>query len=256
MACVRHSNGRACVEPRAVRGRRLSVFIGVLRDRLGDKEDRFFASVFFGSGLLFLAMLFAAAALVGAVNLTASSAGPNELINSATFRFARTSTYIILNVYAVKMAAVFIISTSTVIIYTGIVPRWMAYVGFLLALVVLVGSYYITWRLRHSACLGLSDQHPRAAGQPAAVARIAQNPNRAKGECARSGLPDCSAPPALAAILNQSRNDYRHIKAAPRRSVGSAGAGWNSNPMQHVEFVVIKRRYRRSDRGAQCLMFY
>jgi hypothetical protein len=120
-------------------------FIGVLRDRLGDKEDRFFASVFFGSGLLFLAMLFAAAALVGAVNLTASSAGPNELINSATFRFARTSTYIILNVYAVKMAAVFMISTSTVVIYTGIVPRWMAYVGFLLALVVLVGSYYITW---------------------------------------------------------------------------------------------------------------
>ncbi len=35
-------------------------FIGVLRDRLGQQEDRFFASVFFGTGLLFLAMLFAA----------------------------------------------------------------------------------------------------------------------------------------------------------------------------------------------------
>ena len=34
-------------------------FIGVLRDRLGELEDRFFATVFFGSGLLFLAMLFA-----------------------------------------------------------------------------------------------------------------------------------------------------------------------------------------------------
>src|SRR6476661_8854434 len=33
-------------------------FIGVLRDRLGEQEDRFFASVFFGSSLLFLAMLF------------------------------------------------------------------------------------------------------------------------------------------------------------------------------------------------------
>ena len=30
-------------------------FIGVLRDRLGQQEDRFFATVFFGSGLLFLA---------------------------------------------------------------------------------------------------------------------------------------------------------------------------------------------------------
>ena len=32
-------------------------FIGVLRDRLGEREDRFFATVFLGSGLLFLALL-------------------------------------------------------------------------------------------------------------------------------------------------------------------------------------------------------
>jgi Kef-type K+ transport system membrane component KefB len=42
-------------------------FIGVLRDRLGEQEDQFFATVFFGSGLLFLAMLFTAAAIVGAI---------------------------------------------------------------------------------------------------------------------------------------------------------------------------------------------
>jgi hypothetical protein len=28
-------------------------FIGVIRDRLGDREDRFFATIFLGSGLLF-----------------------------------------------------------------------------------------------------------------------------------------------------------------------------------------------------------
>ena len=38
-------------------------FIGVLRDRLGELEDRFFATVFLGSGLLFLVMLFVAGAL-------------------------------------------------------------------------------------------------------------------------------------------------------------------------------------------------
>ena len=48
-------------------------FIGVLRDRLGQQEDRFFATVFFGSALLFLAMLFAAAAVIGAVTLLAST---------------------------------------------------------------------------------------------------------------------------------------------------------------------------------------
>jgi hypothetical protein len=64
-------------------------FIGVLRDRLGQQEDRFFATVFFGSGLLFLAMLFTAAAIVGAI-LIAFAMQPQELIGSATFHFARS----------------------------------------------------------------------------------------------------------------------------------------------------------------------
>ena len=67
-------------------------FIGVLRDRLGRQEDRFFATVFFGSALLYLAMLFTAAALIGAVMLLASTAEPNQLMNSATFRFVPSHT--------------------------------------------------------------------------------------------------------------------------------------------------------------------
>jgi hypothetical protein len=120
-------------------------FIGVLRDRLGQQEDRFFATVFFGSALLFLAMLFAAAAITGAVTLLASSSQPGELIDSATFHFARATAYIIMNVYAIKMGAVFMFSTSTVVIYTGITPRWIAYIGYLMALAVLIGSYYVGW---------------------------------------------------------------------------------------------------------------
>lgn len=37
-------------------------FIGVIRDRLGEQEDRLFATVFLGSGLLFLALTFVGAA--------------------------------------------------------------------------------------------------------------------------------------------------------------------------------------------------
>lgn len=122
-------------------------FIGVLRDRLGQLEDRFFASVFFGSALLFLAMLFAAAAVVGAVMLVASVSEPNELTSSPTFRFARAVSYIIVNVYAIKMAAVFMISTSTVVIRTGIAPRWIAFLGFLLAVILLIGSSFISWSI-------------------------------------------------------------------------------------------------------------
>jgi hypothetical protein len=120
-------------------------FIGVLRDRLADLEDRFFATVFFGSGLLFLATLFVAAATIGALILVSSF--DDNLLNSNTLHFARAFGYIVINVYAVKMAAVFMISTSTVIIYTEIVPRWIAVLGFMLASVLLLGSYYISWSI-------------------------------------------------------------------------------------------------------------
>jgi hypothetical protein len=119
-------------------------FIGVLRDRLGQLEDRFFATVFFGSGLLFLGMLFTAAALVGAI-LMAFVAQPEELINSATFHFARAAAYSIVNIYMVKMAGVFMITTSTVAIYTRFAPRWLAVFGYMLSLLLLFGSYYVRW---------------------------------------------------------------------------------------------------------------
>jgi hypothetical protein len=43
------------------------------------------------------------------------------------------------------MAAVFIISTSTVAVYTGFSPRWIALLGYVLAAIVLLGSGYMTW---------------------------------------------------------------------------------------------------------------
>ncbi len=120
-------------------------FIGALRDRLGQLEDRFFATVFFGSALLFVAMLFGGAAALGAVILAAFSTEPNVSIHSGAFQVTRAMAYIIMNVYAIKMAAVFMVSTSTVIIYTAIVPRWIAIFGYGLALVLLLNSYYIAW---------------------------------------------------------------------------------------------------------------
>jgi hypothetical protein len=121
-------------------------FIGVLRDRLGELEDRFFATVFFGSGLLFLAMLFASAAVAGGI-IIAYSARTDKLLDSVTFTFARAVTYEIMNLYAVKMAGVFMISTSTLALRTGFAPRWIAFLGFALALVLLFSGRYIDWSL-------------------------------------------------------------------------------------------------------------
>jgi hypothetical protein len=116
----------------------------VLRDVSASVRISFFATVFFGSGLLFLAMLFAAAAVAGAL-IISFEAAPAQLINSATFHFARAAAYSLMNVYAIKMAGVFMITTSTLAIYTGFAPRWLAILGYTLALLLLCGSYYLSW---------------------------------------------------------------------------------------------------------------
>ncbi len=117
-------------------------FIGVLRDRLGEREDRFFATVFLGSGLLFLAMLFMSAAMVGGL-IIAYTADSTRLLGSPTFTSARAIAYEIMNIYAIKMAGVFMVVTSTLALRTGFLARWIAFLGFAVALLLLLSSRYI-----------------------------------------------------------------------------------------------------------------
>ncbi len=119
-------------------------FIGVVRDRLGEHEDRLFATVFLGSGLLFLAMLFSSAAVAGGT-LQMYGTTSNRLIESGLYAFGRTVTYEIMNVYTMKMAGLFMISTCTLSLRTGIIPRWMAYLGLALALLLLFSLGFFYW---------------------------------------------------------------------------------------------------------------
>jgi hypothetical protein len=119
-------------------------FIGVLRDRLGPREDKFFATVFLGSGLLFLAMLFNSAAVAGGI-LRIYGATPGMTAEAGLYTFGRTVTYEIMNVYAMKMAGVFMMSTCTLSLRTAIFPRWMAYLGFTLALFLMLSLGIVYW---------------------------------------------------------------------------------------------------------------
>jgi hypothetical protein len=87
-------------------------FMGVVRDRLGKMEDQFFSTVFFGSGLLFLAMMFATAAIAGGI-LTSYTIEPDTLTKSGALLFARAVMYTIMKVYAIRMAGVFMIALAT-----------------------------------------------------------------------------------------------------------------------------------------------
>ncbi len=116
-------------------------FIAVVRDRLGGREDRFFVTVFLGSGYLFVATIFVSAVLAGSL-LVALDIAADELIRSGAYALARAAVYQAASVYAVKMAAVFMFTCSTVGLRTAIFPRWVAFLGYGLgaALVASVGT--------------------------------------------------------------------------------------------------------------------
>lgn len=152
-------------------------FIGVVRDRIGELEDRFFATVFLGSGLLFLAMLFTSAAFAGGI-ISIFGNAPGLLIDSGIYNFGRMVTYEIMNVYTMRMAGVFMISTCTLSLRTGIIPRWMAFLGLVLAVFLLIslGSFYWAplvfplWVLLISVHILLANLR-RSKGEPAAAIR-------------------------------------------------------------------------------------
>jgi hypothetical protein len=116
-------------------------FIGVIRDRVGEREDRFFASVFLGSGLLFVAMLFAAAAVSGGLIADVASGRPDI----STLALARNVTSSLLNVYSMRMASVFTLTTVTIARRTQIVSRWLTLAGLAAAAVLIVGIGISPW---------------------------------------------------------------------------------------------------------------
>jgi hypothetical protein len=119
-------------------------FMGVVRDRLGHLEDQFFSTVFYGSGLLFLAMTFVSAALVGGI-VASYAVESTKLIESGVYSFSRAVMYRISNVYAIRMAAVFMISIGTIWIRTEVMPRLLALLTYALALILLVTISYSLW---------------------------------------------------------------------------------------------------------------
>jgi hypothetical protein len=119
-------------------------FIAVFRDRLGELEDRFFATVVLGSGLLYLAMFFASAALAGGL-LTVLASGSDNLVQSGAYAVSRAQIYQVTNIFGIKMAGVFMISSSTVSLRTRIVPLWVTYIGYALAVLLLFAVGSIEW---------------------------------------------------------------------------------------------------------------
>jgi hypothetical protein len=119
-------------------------FIGVVRDGIGRFEDRFFASVFLGSGLLFLAMMFASSA-VGAGLVASREFSPDVAVHGDAAAFGQALLVSLSNTYALRMAGVFMFSLATIWLKTRLMPRWLVYGTYLVAVAVLVASDVSMW---------------------------------------------------------------------------------------------------------------
>jgi hypothetical protein len=115
-------------------------FVGVVRDRLGEFEDQFFSTIFYGSSLLFLGMVFVSMAIAGGI-----VAGVRQELHGDVILFGRDIMLQISNVYALRMAGVFMISLGTVWWRTGLMPRWLAVLTLVLALTLLLVVNLSVW---------------------------------------------------------------------------------------------------------------
>ena len=119
-------------------------FLGVLRDRLGHLEDQFFSTLFFGSGLLYLAMTFVSAAITGGL-VTLYAVSPELFVESGILIFGRAVIYKFNNTYAIRMAGMFMFVLGTIWVRTGLMPRWLAILTYLTALTLIIGVAFWPW---------------------------------------------------------------------------------------------------------------
>jgi hypothetical protein len=119
-------------------------FVAVIRDQIGEREDRFFATVFFGSGLLFVALLFTTAAVVSTPTTIVELLGETQL-SAEGQAILRGLAYTLLFAMSTRAAAIFMIATAVIGMKSGVFPRWFTLVGYLLGLVLLVAVSFLDW---------------------------------------------------------------------------------------------------------------
>ncbi len=119
-------------------------FVGVVRDRIGEAEDRFFATAFLGSGLLFVGMLFVASAVAGGL-IVAADRNADSLLASGAWEFGRETTYELMVVYAMRMAAVWTLAICTILLRARLAPRWLVASGYVIAIVLLLTTGSVAW---------------------------------------------------------------------------------------------------------------
>jgi hypothetical protein len=110
-------------------------FVAVIRRRVGNREDQFFATVFLGSGILLTAIMLTGTAALATPAITVDLANGRIPDANALNAMSGLGTTLILFVL-LRIQAVFVLSTSTLALRSSAFSRWLSYLGYGIALVM------------------------------------------------------------------------------------------------------------------------
>ena len=114
-------------------------FTGVVRDRLGQREDRFFATIFLSSGIITVLLLFMWGAVLGAM-VSIPTLTDGGLAGRDVYLFGYALINQIIGNYALRIAGVYMTAIATLWTRTGIMPRWLTIITYVLALGFLLAA--------------------------------------------------------------------------------------------------------------------
>jgi hypothetical protein len=119
------------------------VFLMHLRSRLLAAEggNGALTTLVVWSGVVFVAMLFVAAASRGVIGFAIKSPGDDESLPGAdTLRYLPQTGYAVLGAGGLLAAAVAMATTSWLIVRTGVFGRWLAWVGAVAAILIVAAN--------------------------------------------------------------------------------------------------------------------
>jgi hypothetical protein len=146
--------------------------MGVLRNHIGELEDQFFATVFLGSGFLFVGMLFTSGAASQGL-LAVFGEGSFSPVTSESYAVGRRMVYVLLITFGLKMAAAFMSVASMIGSRTKVLPPFVTHVGTIFAIVILLfvsdfswlALLFPSWVLLVSAWIFIAENNPAQDAQ-------------------------------------------------------------------------------------------
>ena len=105
-------------------------FVAVLRNRVGDREDRFFGTVFYGSAIMYAVLWITGLAALAAIPAAIELFDVEMRVDSSAVGTTGGIAAALLFVAVPRIQALFVLSTSTIFLRTNAAPKWLAYVGY------------------------------------------------------------------------------------------------------------------------------